>query len=288
MPDSLPIPLSSPLTQAQTTAIINLVRRTAKAEILPRFRNLSAGAISTKSGRFDLVTEADEAAEAMLLRGLQRMFPHALVVGEEMAAKQDDIRGQLAKAELAFIVDPVDGTWNFAHGLPLYGVILSVTRFGKPVFGLLYDPMMDDWIIAEENAPALMSRSMGAAREIRVSQGARPADLSGFVHLYLLPEDKRAQMAALLPGFARTQMLRCSCQEYRMLAQGAMDFAISGTMNPWDHAAGVLICQQAGGVVRMLDGAAYNAGMTQGYVLAAPDEASWQELRDLFAFLTES
>ena len=287
MPDSLPIPLSSPLTPAQTTAIINLVRRTAKAEILPRFRNLGAGAISAKSGRFDLVTEADEAAESMLLRGLQRMFPHALVVGEEMAAGQDDIRVRLAEAELAFIVDPVDGTWNFAHGLPLFGVILSVTRFGTPVFGLLYDPMMDDWIIAEENGPARLSRRMGATRKIHVSEGASAAELSGFVHLYLLPEDKRAEMAARLPGFARTQMLRCSCHEYRMLAQGAMDFTISGTMNPWDHAAGVLICQRAGGVVRILDGTDYNAGIAQGYVLAAPDEASWQELRDLFAFLTE-
>lgn len=287
MADSLPIPLSSPLSPAQTTAIINLVRRTARAEIKPRFRNLPAGAVSTKSGRFDLVTEADEAAEAMLLRGLQRMFPHALVAGEEMAGRDAELRAKLAEADLAFIVDPVDGTWNFAHGLPLFGVILSVTRFGVPVFGLLYDPIMDDWITAHEDGPARLSRGMGATRDIHVSGGDSAEALSGFVHLYLLPEDKRAPMAELLPRFARTQMLRCSCHEYRLLAQGAMDFMISGTMNPWDHAAGVLICQRAGGVVRMLDGTAYNAGATQGYVLAAPTEDSWQALRDLFAFLAE-
>ncbi len=287
MPDSLPIPLSSPLTAAQTASVINLIRRAAKTEILPRFRNMAPGSVSTKSGRFDLVTEADKAAEAMILRGIQGMFPHALVVGEEMAVAEDNIRAKLAEAELAFVVDPVDGTWNYAHGLPLFGVILSVTRFGRPVFGLLYDPMMDDWIIADETGPARMSRKMGATREVAVSKGAEPKDLSGFVHLDLLPLDKRAQMAAILPDFARSQMLRCSCHEYRMLAQGAMDFAISGTMNPWDHAAGVLICQRAGGVVRMLDGSDYNAGIEEGYLLAAPDETSWSALRDKFAFLTE-
>ncbi|WP_135501302.1 inositol monophosphatase family protein [Roseovarius aestuariivivens] len=287
MSDSLPIPLSSPLSLAQTTAILNLVRRAARAEILPRFRNLGAGDVGTKAHRFDLVTEADEAAEAMILRGIQRMFPHALVVGEEMAAREDGVRARLAEAELAFIVDPLDGTWNFAHGLPLFGVILSVARFGVPVFGLLYDPIMDDWILAEENGPARMSRKQGAARSLSVARGGAPQDLSGFVHLYLLPEDKRAQAAALLPQFARTQMLRCSCHEYRMLAQGAMDFTISGTMNPWDHAAGVLIFQRAGGVVRMLDGSDYNAGLEDGYLLAAPDQATWDKLAAMFAFLAD-
>ena len=285
MSHSLPIPLTAPLTEALQMTVINLVRRAAKAEILPRFRNLAARDVATKAGKFDLVTEADTAAEAMLARGLQQMFPHALIVGEEAASADPELRGKIAEAELCFILDPVDGTWNFANGLALFGVILAVTRFGKPVMGLLYDPIMDDWIVADEASPARLVRSAGAERRLQVSGGGALHEMSGYVHLYLMDRDKQDEMAAALPEFGRTQVLRCSCHEYRTLAQGGMDFCISGTMTPWDHAAGVLICQQAGGHVAMLDGSDYTASVTEGYLLSAPDEDSWNRLRDRFAFL---
>lgn len=285
MTDSLPIPLTSPLTSAQQTTLINLVRRAARAEIMPRFRNLGHADISAKANPHDLVTEADTASEAMLARGLQQMFPHALVVGEEGAYGDPDLSGRIKGAEMAFILDPLDGTWNFAHGLPLFGVIVAVTRFGKPVLGLLYDPVMDDWIIADEGTPAHLARNLGAARPLSVSSGGKIGDLSGYIHMYLMPKDIQARIAETLPDFARTTVLRCSCHEYRTLAQGGMDFCLSGTLTPWDHAAGVLICQQAGGVVKMLDGSDYNASTTEGYILAAPDKDSWSRLRDRFAFL---
>src|SRR6056297_4179481 len=201
MTDSLPIALTAPLSKAQKTSLINLVRRTARAEIMPRFRNLSHSDVSSKSGPYDLVTEADTAAEAMLARGLQQMFPHALVVGEEACGKTPELRDQIGDAEMAIILDPVDGTWNFAHGLPLFGVILAATRFGKPVFGLLYDPVMDDWITADLDNTAHLSRNMGAARPLSVSRGGDIASLSGYVHLYLMPQEVQAQMAAKLPDF---------------------------------------------------------------------------------------
>lgn len=286
MTDSLPVALTT-LSTAQKTALINLVRRTAKAEIMPRFRNLGHADISAKSSPHDLVTEADLAAEAMLARGIQGMFPHALVVGEEAASSDPDLRGKIDEAELAFILDPLDGTWNFAHGLPLFGVILAATRFGTPVFGLLYDPVMDDWITADLEDTAHLSRNVGAARPLSVSRGGDLSALSGYVHLYLMPDEVQARMSATLPDFARTLMLRCSCHEYRTLAQGGMDFALSSVPNPWDHAAGILICQQAGGVARMLDGRDYTAGITKGHILAAPDEDTWNRLRDHFAFLLD-
>lgn len=285
MTQSLPIPLTAPLTQAQQTTLINLVRRAARAEILPRFRNLGRAEIATKSSPFDLVTEADTGAEAMLTRGIQQMFPTALVVGEEAAAKDGDLRARIGEAEQAFIVDPLDGTWNFAHGLPLFGVIVAVTRFGVPILGLLYDPVMDDWIIADETHPTRFVHALRGETPLRVSRAGELAEMSGFVHLYLMPKDQQAEMAAALPDFARVQALRCSCHEYRTLARGGMDFCLSGVMNPWDHAAGVLICRQAGGHVAMLDGADYSASLTDGYLLAAPDKDSWLRLRERFSFL---
>ena len=119
---------------------------------MPRFRALSEADINTKSAPDDLVTAADLAAEALITAQLGRAFPAALILGEEAVAANPSLRDQLADAEMAIIIDPVDGTWNYARGLALFGVILAVTRYGVPIYGLLYDPVIDDWIVSSENA----------------------------------------------------------------------------------------------------------------------------------------
>ncbi len=283
---TLPLPLTA-LSQAQQQSLVNIVRRAAKAEILPRFRNLSAGQISTKSGPDDLVTEADTQAEKMIARGILRMFPNAMVIGEEAAHARPELRDEAAKAELAFIIDPVDGTWNFAHGLPVFGVILAATRFGRPVFGMLYDAIMDDWITADSETGAMMFGARGPHRRMRTSEGGALGELSGYLHFYLMDKDTQATMAETLPDFGRTGALRCSCHEYRMLAQGSVDFCLSGVLNPWDHAAGVLICQRAGGFVRMLGGQEYNIAIKQGYLLAAANEDVWNTVAERLSFLKD-
>ena len=283
---SLPLPVTS-LSQAQQKSLINIVRRAAKAEILPLFRNLSAGQISTKSGPHDLVTEADTEAEKMIARGILRMFPNAMVIGEEAAHARPDLRDEAAKAELAFIIDPVDGTWNFAHGLPVFGVILAATRFGRPVFGMLYDAIMDDWITADSETGAMMFGAIGPHRRMRTATGGALGDLSGYLHFYLMDKEVQPKLAEALPDFGRTGALRCSCHEYRMLAQGSVDFCLSGVLNPWDHAAGVLICERAGGHVRMLDGREYDISIKDGYLLAAANEDVWNTVAKRLSFLME-
>ncbi|KMK65700.1 inositol monophosphatase [Puniceibacterium sp. IMCC21224] len=286
MTDSLPMTVPAPLTPAQRTSIVNLVRRAAKAEILPRFRALAAHEIDQKTGPQDLVTEADRAAEAMIARGLLGLFPNALIVGEEDVSKNPDIVDKIAGAEMAFTIDPVDGTWNYANGLTTFGVILSMTRYGTPVFGLLYDPVMDDSIIADDTGPAQMLRPRRAAQTLSVSKGGPIEQLTGYVGLYNLPQDQRAAMAATFPRFDRATSLRCACHEFRMLAQGNVDFVFCAGLTPWDHAAGVLIAQRAGGHVAQLDGSDYRADAPrEGYILAASDTATWGRLRDVFSFL---
>ena len=175
MTDSLPMPISAPLTPAQRTRVLNLVRRAARAEIMPRFRALSADDIAQKTGPQDLVTEADRRAEAMIARGLVQMFPNALIVGEEDASQNADIIAKIAEAEMAFTIDPVDGTWNYAHGLATFGVIVSALRFGVPVFGVLYDPVMDDAVVADEVGPAQMLQPRRAPRTLSASAGGEVA-----------------------------------------------------------------------------------------------------------------
>lgn len=288
MTDSLPIALSPALSHAQKSMLINLVRRAARTEILPRFRYLARSEIRTKSGPHDLVTEADRQAEAMIARGVQAMFPQALILGEEAVATRPELRLDVSEAELAVIIDPVDGTWNFVHGLPLFGVIVAVTRFGRPILGLLYDPISDDWILADEAIPTRLGAASGDERPTRVSAGGPLDRLQGYAHFYLMSQARQERLAPLLPALARCIALRCSCHEYRLLAQGAVDFVLSDVLNPWDHAAGVLACQRAGGVARMLDGRDYSTAILNGVLLSAANADTWQRLRDHFACLLET
>lgn len=287
MTDSLPVPITAPLTDAQRTQLLTLVRRAARTEILPRFRMMSGHQIDQKSGPQDLVTEADRAAEAMITRGLQVMFPHALIVGEEHASLHPEVIDSIAAAELCFTIDPVDGTWNYAHGLPVFGVMLAILRFGQPVFGLLYDPMSNDVIWADSNHTTEMLLPRRVKRALRTSAGGKVDDLKGYVPLNLVPETKRDAMAATLTRFGRIGILRCACHEYRMLAQGHVDFVLHTKLTPWDQPAGVMTVRQAGGHVAKLDGSDYRGDTRAGYLLSACNAETWEQVREVFAFLTE-
>lgn len=285
MSDHLPMSIPAPLTPAQRTQIINLVRRAARAEILPRFRTLSQTEIDAKTGPMDVVTAADRDAEKMIVRGLLSMFPNAHIVGEETAT--EETIAELAEAEMGFAIDPVDGTWNFANGLATFGVILAMTRFGTPVFGLIYDPVMDEVMVADELSPTQVFAPRRPARPTTVSKGGPVEDLSGFVSFYNLPKDKRPQMSTLMVRFQRLYTLRCAAHEFRMVAQGKVDFMLASKLSPWDHAAGVLLVKRAGGHVARLDGSDYRADQRDGYVLCASDAATWGRIRDAFSFLLE-
>jgi fructose-1,6-bisphosphatase/inositol monophosphatase family enzyme len=264
---TLPAPLPPVLTAAQQTHVVNVLRRAARAEVLPRFRNLAPADIDTKSGPHDLVTAADLAAEAMITRALATAYPDALIIGEEAVSADPALQDKIADAPLAFILDPIDGTSNFAHGLSTFGMILAVTRFGKPAFGVIYDPVNDDWVISDDTSTPRFERALGQSRPLRVSMGKQIEDLSGFVPLGNFSKELRVKVAATLPSFA--------------------DFVLSGTLHPWDHAAGALICAQAGAHVEMLSGGPYDATLRTGHILVAPDKTTWNRLRKVFAFLAD-
>lgn len=285
MTEHLPLRVTAPFSSAQRAMILNLVRRAARTEIMPRFRQLDAGQIASKSGPLDLVTEADTAAEAMIARGLQSAFPSAVIVGEEAAETDPEYRAKLAGAELGFLIDPVDGTWNFAHGLPLFGTMIAVTRFGRPIFGMIYDPVGQDVIWADIDTPARWDPRAGLPRRLH-ARSARPlAETTGYIELAFMPQDHRRAASEACLDLAHSTTLRCSAHQYRLLAQGAVDFALAVKLNPWDHAAGVLICQQAGGHAALLDGRPYDTSIDQGYLLSAGNRATWERLAEHFSAL---
>ena len=274
----------SGLGPAEEAALIEAVREVARAEILSRFRALDTADIDAKSAPDDLVTVADKAAEAALGARFAEILPDARIIGEEAVAANPGILAGIKETGLTVIIDPIDGTWNYANGLATFGVIVAVVADGETVLGLLYDPSGDDWVIARKGGGAWYD---GAGRTPRrLSASAAPPALGetmGFVGLYLYGKADQARIAETLPAFRRTYSLRCSCHEYRMMAQGRADFVLNGMLNPWDHAAGVLALQEAGGIARLLDGTPYAPAMTEGLLLTAGNAALWDRLAGLWA-----
>ncbi len=269
-----------PLSSWEENELINLVREVARKEISTRFRRLSADAIRSKATFDDLVTEADIACENAITAGVLELMPDAAIIGEEAVAADPSIIDTIAGADQAVIIDPVDGTWNFANGLATHGVLLAVTEGDDTVFGLLYDPVMDDWVLARRGGGSWYCRPDAEPVKLQVSRDKTLEDMTGFASAFNFPPVRRSAASEALLGFLRAYSLRCACHEYRVLIQGQVDFMINASAKPWDHAAGALAVQEAGGAVGMLDGRDYSPLIKDGCILAANSTRALDAMRE--------
>lgn len=251
------------------------MRLTARAEILPRFNAITADAIRAKTAPDDLVTDADLGAERMLGEKLPLRLPGIVMVGEEAVSNDKAILERVGTADLVAIIDPVDGTWNFAHGVPLFGTILAIVSQGKTIAGLIHYPVTADFIVARPGTGAWHVAPDGKQTRLHVAAPSPIAEMHGFVPLHMYPPALQTELAPRLLRFSRTTTWRCSAFEYRMLATGAMSFSVNAGLAPWDHAAGVLIHAEAGGYAALLTGQAYVPALTEGHLLLTPDAESW-------------
>ena len=261
-------------------AVASILRDASIAEIRPRFRRLAAGDVRAKSGPLDLVTEADEAAERRITAALRAAFPGCVVVGEEAATADPSILAALADAELAFVVDPVDGTSNFAAGMPLFGCMAAAIWRGEVVAGIIHDPMGDDTAIAVRGEGAWTETPDGHHADLRVAAPVPLAEMAGAVSWRFLPEPLRQTVNRALPKVAASFQYRCAAHESRLAAGGHCHFLFYGRLYPWDHAPGWLLHQEAGGYSARFDGTPYSPAITSGGLICAPDRASWQALHE--------
>lgn len=251
----------------------------AAREVMPRFRNLAASDIRQKKSAQDLVTEADEAAERFICGELRKAFPHALLVGEEAATADPLLVGKLAEAELAFVIDPIDGTLNYASDLPLFAVMAAALVKGETVAAVIHDPIVADSALALRGEGAWLARDDGQRRELQAAPPADPAAMTAMVSWQYFPEPMRSALPGRFTGFADVASLRCCGQEYRQAAAGNCHVLVYGRLNPWDHAPGALLMTEAGAHIRLLDGSPYRPGVVSTGLLCAPDEASWLAAR---------
>ena len=207
--------------------------------------------VSSK-GDINLVTEADLAAEKLIIERIQSYYPRHAILAEESGASNGSETG--AVVEWKWIIDPLDGTTNYAHGYPCFCVSIAVERAGKIEIGVIYDPVRDEMFAAERGQGATLNE-----RTIRVSD---VDELNSAMLCTGFPYDvrERPDFARHFTNFTmRAQAVRrdgSAALDLAFVACGRFDGFWEDGLNPWDVAAGVLLIEEAGGQVTDYGGAA--------------------------------
>lgn len=255
-----------------------VVEEAAATCVLPYFRALAERDISEKSGPNDLVTQADLDCEAFLSRRLADMLPGARILGEEAAAANPSLLRAIDGDDPLWIIDPVDGTYNFAHGNSRFCVIVSLVHKGGLIAGWIHAPVEGFTISAERGSGAFRgSERLCVARptEIRSMKAVLYIGAQRAPGLHRRAKELRGTLGPL-------SYQRCAGAEYIGLALGDIHYAIFTKQLPWDHTAGCLIHREAGGHLALMDGSPYHPRGSEQPLLLAPDSETWQRLNRHF------
>lgn len=211
-----------------------------------------------KKGNLDLVTRADETAERLIVSAITHDFPDDGILAEEGSNRP-------ARNAYQWIIDPLDGTTNFAHSLPHFCVSIGLAFDGEVRHGIVYDPMKNELFEAHHGQGARLNGvAIQVAEQTHLGESLA---VTGFSY------DRRQRMPVLLD---RVERLLMHCQGVRRYGSAALDLAyvaagrfdlfIEDGLNAWDMAAGQLLVREAGGSITALDGSPYQ--IDQGQVLA--------------------
>lgn len=264
-------PVSIPIETVEA-----LLRETAEKDILPHYRRLADDEIEEKTPG-DLVTVADQAAERRLANRLPGLLSGSTVVGEEMVHADAGVLKRLEEDAPVWVVDPLDGTGNFAAGKPAFAIMISLIQRGETLAGWIYDPLGERLATSENGAGCQLN---GAT----VSIGPAPHDLAemyGGLATGFLPDDLRSTVEAAASRFARTWTTMCAGHEYLSLLEGEKHFKLYYRTLPWDHAAGGLLYSEAGGCIRRLDGSVYCPTDDRKGLLGATDPDTWRRVQEI-------
>ena len=258
--------------------LAEVLRDAAEKKIMPHFRALNAENVREKASANDLVTIADEEAERFIKAQCAELFPRASFIGEESAAADPMLLDSLGKAELAIVVDPLDGTANFAAGTPLFAVTAAVVVRAETVAGIIYDPIGRDFLLASKGGGAFLERG-GRRVSARVAEPVAVDQMVGTGSINMFSLAERRQLFPRLAEVGGLTNFRNAGHEYWAVATGHLHFCFYKRLMPWDHLAGSLIVQEAGGYVRRFNGSLYRVTDREGGLLVASDKKSWRALQ---------
>lgn len=196
-------------------------------------------------GAIDLVTEYDLRSEKLIVDGIREAFPSDSILSEEA--------GSAGEAELRWVIDPLDATTNFAHGLPHFSVSIACWEADQPDFGIIFDPTRSEMFHAVRGRGAWMN-----GRPLHVSAETRLAEsllATGFPYdIRNNPENNLGQFARLSRLAFAIRRLGSAALDLAYVAAGRFDAYWEFSSYPWDWAAGILLVREAGGRVTTMDG----------------------------------
>lgn len=203
--------------------------------------------ISSKPGAHNLVTEHDEAAEATIIACVLKHFPeHAFLAEESGASSKKD-------APVTWIIDPLDGTVNFAHNVPCFSVSIAAAIDGQVVSGVVYDPLVNELFVAEAGKGAFLN---GNKLQVSIKSSlARSFLATGFP--YNVDENPMHcidRFSELTKEGIPIRRLGSAALDLAYVAAGRFDGYWEVSLQPWDFAAGMLLVEESGGKVSLYDG----------------------------------
>lgn len=265
------------------------IKEVAEAHILPYFRNLRPDQIAFKIAD-DPVTIADKKAESALSTRLLGLLPGSKVVGEEAFAADSGILSRFSDESPVWIIDPVDGTRNFAKGNPEFGVIVALAKQNQVLAGWIYNPTSHEVVTAEKGSGAWFK-----GQKLRVLSPESLSDMFGVLSPRIIEPYQRSKNAGPAPLF---EEMAAGAHEYPLLVVKGPHFgkdqprnlhfrASLYQTNSWDDAAGVLIHSEAGGYSATWANDPYSIQVNDRGLLLAPDRDSWHDLKNWCAGFCE-
>jgi fructose-1,6-bisphosphatase/inositol monophosphatase family enzyme len=260
-------------------AVHDLLRKVSETAILPYYQSLAEHQITAKA-KDDVVTVADSLSEEMLAEGLTKIADIP-IVGEEAAFADDSIFDRLTGD--CWIVDPLDGTRNFARGRPPFGILIAMASGGEAHTGWIYDVLTGRFCVAHRGKGAFVNGEKIAAR---TTGEAKPVAAISLLFMDMAKRD--GVLAGSGDHYRLVDVPWCAAEQYPRLALGANDLSLFERTLPWDHAAGVLWLNEAGGKCARLNGSAYRVDDWQRKgLLGAASPALWDEMAERLAGLSD-
>jgi myo-inositol-1(or 4)-monophosphatase len=256
------------MTAVEFATFVDELASASGETILPFFR--TALTIENKKiGDFDPVTAADRAAENAMRALIRRNFPDHGIVGEEYGEERAD-------AEYVWVLDPIDGTKSFVSGMPAWGTLIGLLRFGEPVFGMMHQPFTRERFAGD--GAAAHYRGPAGPRDLRVRECGQLSEAVLYTTSPRLMQPAEREAFGRVEDAVRLSRYGGDCYAYCMLAAGYVDLVIETGLNAYDIQPLIPIVLGAGGTITTWDNGPAVAG---GRIVAAGDKRVHQAALEL-------
>jgi len=250
--------------------MLNFAIRTGKKAGEYLLANFGTDLRVEHKGRIDLVTNADKEAQNIIVTEIEERFPGHTIVAEEGGLQK------VRDGQYTWYIDPLDGTVNFVHGIPIFCVSIAVYKSGEPFIGVCYNPVTEELFYAQTGKGAYLKE-----KRIRVSETDRLIDalvVTGFPYSTDEPETLVARFSRVLLNVQGIRRLGSAALDLCYVAGGKFDAFWETGLHPWDIAAGVVILLEAGGKISSLNGTPFHL---DGKDILASNKRIHDELSEL-------